>query len=94
MTDKTNKPNADKPTQAGPRDQRAIDAQEALRNDTLGASDHEIGLDSARDRNAALGESTGNARRTADAAGGDVDEHTADDAQRALRNSRGGPQNQ
>ena len=75
-------------------EQYKIDAQERLRNDRSELADYETGLDAAADRNAALGESTGNARRAAEAAGAAGDEKTAGDAEDAIRRNRGGRENQ
>jgi hypothetical protein len=80
---------ANKPTQAGPRNQDHIDAQDDLRNAPAGAADYQTDLSAARDRNAALGDSTGNARRASGASGRNVDESTVAGARQAQDESRG-----
>lgn len=71
------------------RTQRHVDAHEALANDVANTANYQTDLSSASDRNAALGDSTGNARESADAAGLDVGENAIDDTQAAFERSRG-----
>src|SRR5438874_3078452 len=86
------RPDDDKPTQAGPRKQQHIDAQDDLGNAPPSPDDYLTDLSSDRNRNAALGDSTGNARESAEAAGFDVDENATEDVQRAERKNRGSRQ--
>jgi hypothetical protein len=86
------RPNDDKPTQAGPRKQEHIDAQDDLGNEPPTPDDYFTDFSSDLNRNAALGDSTGNARESAEAAGLDVDDNAIDDVQRAQRMNRGNRQ--
>jgi hypothetical protein len=79
----------EKPTQAGPRNQRDIDALDELRNDTSNLANYQTDLTSAQDANAALGDSTGNARRSSEAAGANVDDNAVTEAREAQRENRG-----
>ena len=81
--------NEDKPTQAGPSRQRDIDALDELRNDTSNLANYQTDLTSAQDANAALGDSTGNARRSSEAAGGSVDDDAVGEAREAQQQNRG-----
>ena len=81
--------NEDKPTQAGPSNQRDIDAMEELRNDSSNLASYQTDLTSAQDTNAALGDSTGNARRSSEAAGGSVGDNAVGEARDAQRQQRG-----
>lgn len=83
--------NEGKPTQVGPRGED-IEAQEALANDVANSADYQTDLSSARDTNAALGDSTGNARESAEASGLEVDENAIADTQRAFTQNRGNRQ--
>jgi hypothetical protein len=93
MMAKRRQQNEGRPTQAGPREQRHIDAQDDARNDPTNAADYQTDLGAAGNVNAAVGDSTGNARRSSEASGQPVEDNALADLRQAQQRSRGGVEN-